>query len=274
MISHENITDPELLALADRILEDTGFDVRQYKERPLKRRLAVRLRSCKLTTYTEYGQHLRADPGEYPKLFDALTINVTKFYRNPETYQAVSERVLPIITKDWDQKTPLIFWSAGCSSGEEPYSLAILWSEFKRQQGLAGQAGVEGTDIDRLSLERAGAGAYAWSSLDEMPRELVERYLRQDGSVYRVAPEIKGLVHLQRAELLELPLFSRVDMIFCRNVLIYFNRTSQEVVFRHFLESLKPGGFLVLGKVETMLGVAKESFIGFDVKERIYRRSK
>jgi chemotaxis protein methyltransferase CheR len=272
MTPRENITDPELLYLADRILEDTGFDIRQYKERPLKRRLAVRLRSCKLQSYRDYADQLRTDPGEYPKLFDALTINVTKFYRNPETYQAVAERVLPIITAGWNQKAPLLFWSAGCSSGEEPYSIAIMWTEFKRRRGLDGQATVAATDIDRLSLEKAQAGVYEWGSLDEMPRELVERHFTKDGSKYTVMPEIRKLVKYQRAELLEPSPFRQVDMIFCRNVLIYFNRASQETVFKQFLQSLKPGGFLVLGKVETMIGQAKESFATFDAKERIYQK--
>lgn len=272
MTPRENITDPDLLALADRILEDTGFDIRQYKERPLKRRLAVRLRSCKIQNYRDYASLLSADPGEYPKLFDALTINVTKFYRNPETYQAVAERVLPRITDGWDQRAPLQFWSAGCSSGEEPYSMAIMWTEFKRKQGLAGQAQVYATDIDRLCLEKAQAGAYEWGSLDEMPRDLVDRHFTKDGARYLVSPEVRKLVRLQRAELLEPSPFRQVDMIFCRNVLIYFNRASQEIVFKHFLQSLKPGGFLVLGKVETMIGQAKESFAAFDTKERIYQR--
>ncbi len=274
MTPRENITDPELLSLADRILEDTGFDIRQYKERPLKRRLAVRLRNCKLQTYREYSDLLRTDPLEYPRLFDALTINVTKFYRNPETYQAVAERVLPIITEGWDQKAPLSFWSAGCSSGEEPYSLAILWTEFKRRHGLGGQASVAATDIDRVCLEKAQQGVYEWGSLDEMPRELVDRHFSKDGPKYTVSPEVRKLVRFQRAELLEPSPFRQVDMVFCRNVLIYFNRASQETVFKHFLQSLKPGGFLVLGKVETMIGQAKESFASFDGKERIYRRAK
>ncbi len=272
MTSRENITDPELLALADRILEDTGFDIRQYKERPLKRRLAVRLRSCKLLSYRDYAERLRTDPDEYPKLFDALTINVTKFYRNPEVYQTVAERVLPKIIEGWDQRASLQFWSAGCSSGEEPYSVAIMWTEFKRKHGLNGQAQVHATDIDRLCLEKAQAGSYEWGSLDEMPRDLVDRYFDKDGAKYSISPEARKLVKFQRAELLEPSPFRQVDMIFCRNVLIYFNRASQEIVFRHFLQSLKPGGFLVLGKVETMIGQAKESFTAFDTKERIYQR--
>jgi chemotaxis methyl-accepting protein methylase len=270
----ENITDPELLALADRILEDTGFDIRQYKDRPLKRRLAVRLRNCKLQSYREYADLLRADPQEYPRLFDALTINVTKFYRNPETYQAVADRVLPKITDGWDQKAPLQFWSAGCSSGEEPYSLAVMWIEFKRKRGLTGQAQVHATDIDRLCLEKAQAGAYEWGSLDEMPRDLVDRHFSKDGAIYSISTEARKLVKFQRAELLEPAPFRQVDMILCRNVLIYFNRASQEIVFKHFLQSLKPGGFLVLGKVETMIGQAKESFAAFDTKERIYQRTR
>jgi len=271
VISREKVLDPELLHLAARIMEDTGFDIQQYKERPLKRRLAVRMRACRQSNYREYAAYLEAHPEEYPKLFDALTINVTKFYRNPETYQAVAEKVLPEIMRERRNHGPLTFWSAGCSSGEEPYSLAIMWLEFCRKMGASPPASVVATDIDRLSLEKAQEGVYEWGSLDEMPHDLVQKYFIPEGKRYRVAPEVKKLVSFRRAELLNPSPFSGVDMIFCRNVLIYFNRISQEQVFRHFQQSLRPGGFLVLGKVETMLGSAKESFLGYDAKERIYR---
>lgn len=271
MIFRENITDPELLNLASRILEDTGFDIQQYKERPLKRRLAVRMRACRLSDYREYAAYLKNHPEEYSKLFDALTINVTKFYRNPETYQAVAEKVLPEILREHHNRRPLLFWSAGCSSGEEPYSLAIMWLEFCQKSGVALPASVVATDIDRLSLERAQEGVYDWGSLDEMPRDLVPKYFLPEGKRYRVTPEVRRLVSFRRAELMEPSPFLGVDMIFCRNVLIYFQRTSQAQVFQQFQKSLRPGGFLVLGKVETMLGSAKESFLCYDTKERIYR---
>ncbi|MDI6740041.1 MAG: protein-glutamate O-methyltransferase CheR [Candidatus Edwardsbacteria bacterium] len=271
MTSKENITDPELLALADRILADTGFDIRQYKERPLKRRLAVRLRACKLAAYAEYAARLKDDPSEYPRLWDALTINVTSFYRNPETYAAVQAKVFPVLVAEAKGTGSLLFWSAGCSSGEEPYSIAILWKEYCARHPNNCQARIVATDIDAESLRKAKAGVYARSSFNEIPPELIGKYFTPQGDGFRVAAEIQAMVEFRRAELMDPAPFRGVDLIFCRNALIYFSRAAQETVFERFAAGLRPEGFMVLGKVETLLGQTKERFSNFDIKERIYR---
>lgn len=271
MTTRETISEPELLALADRILADTGFDIRQYKERPLKRRLAVRMRACQLSSYADYAERLRQDPSEYPRLWDALTINVTGFFRNPETYAAVQERVFPALAGEAKAGGPLVIWSAGCSSGEEPYSVAILWQEYCAAHPVARQVRIVATDIDAESLRRAAAGLYGKSSFNELPPRLLSRYFAAQGEQYRLDPAIKAMVEFRRAELMEPAPFNGVDLVLCRNALIYFSRAAQDTVFGHFAAALRPGGFLVLGKVETLLGQSKERFTPFDVKERIYR---
>ena len=273
MSAREGISDPALLALAERLLADTGFDIRQYKERPLKRRLAVRLRACKAASYLGYIELLQRDPSEYPKLWDALTINVTNFYRNPETYAAVQEKVFPLLVAEAKGAGSLLFWSAGCSSGEEPYSLAILWREFCRQHPTGLAVRIVATDIDAESLRKAKAGLYTHTSFNEIPADLWGKYFKPEGENFRIDPAIQSLVQFQRAELMEPAPFHGVDMVSCRNALIYFSREAQETVFDHFVASLRPGGFLVLGKVETLLGQTKERFVNFDIKERIYRLS-
>jgi len=270
MSPHETISDPQLLALADRILADTGFDIRQYKERPLKRRLAVRLRARKAATYLEYLDVLRQDQAEYAKLWDALTINVTSFYRNPETYAAVQEKVFPVLAAEAGAGG-LLFWSAGCSSGEEPYSLAILWQEYCLRHPTKLTARVVATDIDAESLRKAQAGLYTHTSFHEIPADLWGKYFTPEGESFRIDPAIQAMVQFQRAELMEPAPFRGVDLVCCRNALIYFSRDAQQVVFDHFVASMRQGGFLVLGKVETLLGQTKERFVNFDIKERIYR---
>lgn len=271
MTSRETITDPELLALADRILADSGFDIRQYKERPLKRRLAVRMRACQLSTHAEYTERLRQDPSEYPRLWDALTINVTGFYRNPDTYAAVRDKVLPALVADATAGS-LQIWSAGCSSGEEPYSIAIMWKEYCAAHPNNCSARIVATDIDADSLRKAKAGTYGRASFNELPPELLARYFTSRGEDYQIDHGIMGMVEFRRAELMEPAPFRGIDLLFCRNALIYFSRAAQETVFNHFAAALRPEGFLVLGKVETLLGQTKERFQAFDVKERIYRR--
>jgi chemotaxis protein methyltransferase CheR len=271
MISKDVITDPQLLDLARKISADTGFDITQYKERPLKRRLAVRLRACQLTSYQEYTQRLAQDPSEYPKLLDALTINVTNFYRNPETFSTVASKVLPLLSAKSGSNRPVTVWSAGCSSGEEPYSLAILWREFSGNKPSMPEFRVIATDIDLSSLEKARQGIYDQNSMNEIPSGLIKKYFNVSGTSYSVSDEIKGIVEFRHLDLFESPPFSGLDLVFCRNVLIYFSRTTQEAVFDIFKNHLRPGGFLVLGKVETLFGKSKECFTPFDLKERIYR---
>lgn len=270
MIHKDNITDPELIELAKRISADTGFDILQYKERPLKRRLAVRLRANQLTTYSQYLRKLNEDPGEYPKLLDALTINVTKFYRNPESYAAVSNKVLPKLAEQAGNGQVRI-WSAGCSSGEEPYSISILWQEYVSGMRNAPSCRVLATDIDKLSLEKARRGWYDHNSMDEMPQHLVEKYFKMTSGSFEVQESVKRLVEFSYYDLFDHSPYRGLDAIFCRNVIIYFSRQAQEQIFDSFRSSLRPGGFLVLGKVETMFGRNKDHFAVFDVKERIYQ---
>jgi chemotaxis protein methyltransferase CheR len=271
MISKDVITDPQLLDLAKKITADTGFDITQYKERPLKRRLAVRLRACQLSSYQEYALRLAQDQSEYLKLLDALTINVTNFYRNPETFSAVASKVLPLLPVSSNSIRPVTVWSAGCSSGEEPYSLAILWREFSRNSPAMPEFRVIATDIDLSSLEKARQGIYDQNSMNEIPSGLIKKYFNVSVPSFSVSEEIKRIVEFRHLDLFESPPFSGLDMIFCRNVLIYFSRATQEAVFEIFKNHLRPGGFLVLGKVETLFGKAKDYFTPFDLKERIYR---
>jgi chemotaxis protein methyltransferase CheR len=273
MLSQNNITDPELLALANKILADSGFDIRQYKERPLKRRLAVRMRACQAGSYEEYRQRLKDDPDEYTKLLDTLTINVTKFYRNIETYLAVYDKVLPIILNE-NKNKPIKIWSAGCSSGEEPYSLAIMWREFSEARGLLKDCSIYATDIDVKILEKAKNGVYPRSSMDEIPQKLIGKHFEVKNDKYHLSQTIKEMVRFERLDLFSRYPYSEVDLIFCRNVLIYFSRQTQEEIFRKFAQALRQDGFLVLGKVENMFGQLKDIFASYDVKERIYRAIK
>lgn len=273
MHSPNNLSDPELLALADRILADSGFDIRQYKERPLKRRLAVRMRACQVDNYEEYRRKLKDDPGEYTKLLDTLTINVTKFYRNVETYLTVYDKVLPIILSE-SRFRPIQIWSAGCSSGEEPYSLAIMWREFSETNGLSKECNIYATDIDVQILEKAKRGVYGRSSMDEIPQKLLAKYFEARDDKYYISQQVKDMVRFERLDLFARYPYTQVDMIFCRNVLIYFSRQTQEDIFYKFAEALRPDGFLILGKVENMFGQMKDTFSSFDIKERIYRTIK
>lgn len=254
--------------LSRRILQVSGFATEAYKPRVLRRRIAVRMRANNVHTYEEYLAILDRAPDEYQKLADALTINVTKFFRNPELWARLRELVLPELWKI--SQRPINIWSAGCASGEEPYTLTML---FAAARGAPDRIRIDATDIDRICLDRARAGIYPQSAFSETPAEIVEAYTTLQGDQRQVIATLRGMVTVSRLDLTrESPKNPPYDMIVCRNVLIYFDRVMQERLFAIFADTLRPGGFLVLGKVETIMGPTKERLEMVDPRERIYRR--
>jgi chemotaxis methyl-accepting protein methylase len=231
------------------------------------------MRARGVHTYTDYARVLDSDTLEYDRLLDALTINVTKLFRNWETYSAIAEKVVPTL---WAREAPAInVWSAGCSSGEEPYSLAVLFHQYARSLRQDADADrrvrVLGSDIDVRCLEAAEQGGFEESDFSDTPDELRRRYFDR-ATPFTVVPEIRRLVRFEKRDLLADPAPpGRFQLICCRNVLIYFDRETQERIFEKFHEALSPDGFLVLGKVETLLGSARSRFVVVDGRERIYR---
>lgn len=268
--------DPEGFALlTGEIARAAGMQLGDYKEKVLRRRIAVRMRARGAESYGAYGDLLRKDPVELEKLKDALTINVTRLYRNPETWDRLRTLVLPGLLAR--REGAVRVWSAGCSSGEEPYTLAMILAEEAERMGKpawANKARIVATDIDELIMARARAGRYPSSAFMEMPPELTAKYFRPVGTDDReVVPILKRMVDVRRQDLLrEPPPTPPYDLVVCRNVVIYFDRDGQERLFEQFATALAPGGFLLLGKVETLMGVARERLEVVDVRERIFRR--
>ena len=263
----------EFTALTDKIAADRGFKCASYKEKCLRRRIAVRMRARGVHTFEDYARLLDHDTAEYDRLLDALTINVTKLFRNWDVYAALSAKVIPEL---WHRQLPAIrVWSAGCSSGDEPYSVAILFHRFAATSGMLPQIGrvrILGSDIDRESLAAARRGHFEESDFADTPTELRDRYFSRTAP-FSVVDSVRDLVRFERRDLLtEEPPPGLYDLILCRNVLIYFDRDTQERLFDAFYRSLAPGGYLVLGKVETLLGAARSRFAAVDARERIFRR--
>ncbi len=259
--------------LTRKISVERGFGCASYKEKCLRRRIAVRMRARGVHTFGDYARILDTDDTEYDRLIDVLTINVTKLFRNWDAYASVAANVVPAL---WQRETEAIrVWSAGCSSGQEPYSLAILFHRYAATHGMLPQIArvdVLGTDIDRQSLESAERGEFAESDFADTPDELRQRYFKAQPP-FTVASSIRDMVRFERRDLLSAPSpFPSCDLIVCRNVLIYFDRETQEQIFEKFHESLAADGFLVLGKVETLLGRIRGRFSAVDARERIFRR--
>jgi chemotaxis methyl-accepting protein methylase len=267
--------DAALVSLTRKISREAGLSLDAYKEKCLRRRIAVRMRACGVHTYADYQAVLDRSPAEYERLKDAITINVTRFYRNPETWNLLREDFLKEVCES--ESGEVRAWSAGCSSGEEPYTLAILIADYLERQGWASRLDhvtVDATDIDRECLERAHAGRYGREALTDLPIGLVNRYFEADGQGYRVVERVRRRVVVRSLDLCsEPPPRRHYQLILCRNVVIYFGRGTQERVFQSFADALAPGGILVLGKVETLFGPARERLTLLDPRERVYRRT-
>ncbi|HWC73422.1 MAG TPA: protein-glutamate O-methyltransferase CheR [Gemmatimonadales bacterium] len=255
-------------ALTQKVTRERGISCESYKEKCLKRRIAVRMRARGIHTYADYAHLLDRDAREYQELLDALTINVTKFFRNAETWEALR----PYLAELWaarrreDEKAVVRVWSAGCASGEEPYTIAVLLADLLGDD-LLEHAVIDATDIDRLSLERTRQAQYPDSAFTEMPALLKRRYFVKGQPVPRIRERLRVLTHDLTREAPPRPLY---DLIACRNVVIYFERDAQERLFQTFVNALAPGGLLLLGKVETLFGPARERLTLADPRERIY----
>ena len=267
--------DAAFLELTRSIFSEVGLSLAGYKDKCLRRRIAVRMRACGAHTYAEYQAVLQRDREEYERLKDVITINVTRFYRNVETWNLVRTRLLPELCAA--ERPGLRAWSAGCSSGEEPYTLTMLIADHLAAQGRADRLGlvtVDATDIDRQCLARAQTARYPRGALADVPASLAARYFEDHGAECRVIEPIRRRVVVRASDLcVDPPPGRNYDLILCRNVVIYFGRATQERVFQAFADALAPGGFLVLGKVESLFGQARESLILLDPRERIYRRA-
>ena len=267
------LDDAEFLELTAKIARERDFRCGSYKEKCLRRRIAVRMRARAVHTYADYARILDGDNVEWDKLMDALTINVTKLFRNWETYALLADTIVPEV---WASHSDQIrVWSAGCSSGEEPYSLATLFfraGERSRRAATPERVRILGTDIDKRSLDSARAARFDEEAFADTPKEYRDRYFTA-GYPASVLPEIKALVTLERRDLLlEAAPPGGFHVIVCRNGLIYFDRETQEMLFQRFHDALLPGGMLVLGKVETLLGGIRNKFAAVEARERIYRK--
>jgi len=267
--------DQAFALLKRRIFLDRGLDCEQYKENYLKRRMAVRLRVTEARDYLDYLRILRSDPDEYTRLMNELTINVTQFFRDPDVYARLRESVLPelVETKTRMGSRTLRIWSAGCASGEEPYSMALLIDEVLAGNSKAWNVRVLGSDFDEKSLAVARLGTY--QDLEMLPGVQADRHFeivkKPEGTEYRVKDEIKRKVRFEKINLLAESEARHFDMVLCRNVLIYFGRKVQTRIIETLSRSILRDGYLVLGKSETLGQEASQAFKPVFPRERIYQ---
>ncbi|MEK6764924.1 MAG: protein-glutamate O-methyltransferase CheR [Planctomycetota bacterium] len=274
--------DKDLQQLLQKVFEERGFDFRQYKMSMLKRRMERRLTVTRSESYIDYAKLLDSHPEEYKKLFDDLTINVSRFFRNPLTFELIYKVVLPdmIEYKQISMDNMIRIWSAGCANGEEPYSVAILLAELLGKQLKNYNITIYATDIDTDALNDAKTGIYSGESVAEVKKGLLDKYFHFDGN-YRIKEHVKELVdfsyHDLTSEKFIAPtksVFVNFDLILCRNVLIYFSRPLQDKVFNNFTHDLNKKGYLILGEAETLPDDFKNDFVCGNNLSKIYQKIK
>lgn len=222
----------------------SGIDLNLYKEAQMKRRMIALREKKGYATFIEYFKAMESDRGLYDEFLDRMTINVSEFYRNPVRWQQLETDILPELIRKSQGK--LRVWSAACSTGEEPYSLAMLLSKHLSPA----QFTITATDLDDVVIEKAKQGKYHERALVDLPSEFRQRYFTRRGDDYYITEDIKKLVTFKKHNLLADVYERNFDLIVCRNVLIYFTEEAKEKVYTSFHRSLRPGGVLFVGGTE------------------------
>jgi two-component system CheB/CheR fusion protein len=248
----------------------SGHDFSSYKRATLVRRIVRRMQVCQTETIAQYHKYLRDHPQELASLLRDFLISVTSFFRDPESYAALARDVIPSLFAGKTSDDHVRVWVAGCATGEEAYSLAMLLAEHAAQSRVAPAIQIFATDIDEGALDEARVGRYPDTIAIELgPR--VERFFTKEGNYYRVRKELRETVLFSPHNVLRDPPFSRLDLISCRNLLIYLNRDAQEKILSVFHFGLRQDGYLFLGSSESAETRAMH-FASIDTKNRIYAR--
>jgi len=249
----------------------TSVDFSLYKPGTLNRRIMRRMALHKIDTIRNYIKFLQESPTEVDALFNDLLISVTGFFRDPGSFHALQKKILPRLTRDRKRDAPLRIWSCGCSTGEEAYSLAMAVSEFLEKNKIDMPVQIFASDLNERGIEKARAGVYHENILLDVSRERLRRFFSKVDGFYQVNKSIRDLCVFARQNVVMDPPFSNLDVISCRNVLIYLTPVLQKRVVPVFHYALKPHGFLLLGSSET-ISESSEFFALVDRKHKFYAK--
>ena len=265
--------DSDLSPIFGVLRAATGIDFTHYKHNTILRRTERRMALHGIDNLKEYSRKLRQDRGEAKTLAQEFLINVTAFFREPETYRILHEQVFPALIKGRAADDPIRVWIPGCSTGEEAYSLAMALTEFLEERDASFGIQIFATDLSEPVIERARSGIYMENALGGVSPERLRRFFVKRDRVYQVSQAIRSLCIFAPQNLTKDPPFSKIDLISCCNLLIYLGPVLQKKAISLFDYALKPGGFLVLGSSESV-GNYSDSFEILDRKQRIYAKRK
>ena len=263
--------DPELELLLTYIRTARGFDFGEYKPASLARRINRRMQALGIDSYSLYLDRLQVNPSEYEQLFNFILINVTSFFRDPEVWDYLQQEAIPRALERKMASDPIRVWCAGCASGEEAYSLVMVLAELLGPKAVLERVKVYATDVDSEALTSARAAVYTARQVESVPPQLLKTYFEESNGKYTFDRELRRAVIFGRHDLLQDPPISHVDILTCRNTLMYFNSEAQGRIMSRFYFGLSGDGFLVLGRAEMMSGYGK-AFVPLDLKRRVFAR--
>src|SRR6266545_415189 len=265
------LTDPQFESLLQHLKEARGFDFTGYKRSSLVRRVNRRMSQVGARGYGDYLDYLQVHTEEFTSLFNTVLINVTAFFRDPDAWTYLGDEVLPQMLATKEAGSPIRVWSAGCASGEEAYSLAILLTELLGPEEFRNRVKVYATDVDEEQLAEARQATYPEEAIESLSPERRERYFEAFGGRYVFRKDLRRSVIFGRNDLVQDAPISRVDLLVCRNTLMYFNAETQARILSRFHFALSNGGVLFLGKAEMLLSHG-HLFLPTDLKWRIFRK--
>jgi two-component system CheB/CheR fusion protein len=271
-VAADNNQDRDFDELLLMLKDSRGFDFTGYKRSTLERRVNRRIAMVGLSSFAEYRDYLELQPEEFSQLFDSMLINVTGFFRDPLAWQALQERVLPELLSAKGAKAPVRIWSAGCATGQEAYTLAIVLAEIMGVEQFRERVKIYATDLDEEALQQARAGSYDASALADVPEKLLDTYFEPAGSKRAFRRDLRRQVIFGRNDLTHDAPISRVDLLAARNTLMYFNAETQANIVRRFHFALSYPGYLFLGKAEMLLNHS-DRFEPVDLRKRLFRKT-
>ncbi|HLO51281.1 MAG TPA: CheR family methyltransferase [Kamptonema sp.] len=258
-------------ALLNYLKRDRGFDFTGYKRPSMMRLMKKRMVKVGVESFNEYLDYIEVNPLELSQLFDALLLNVTAFFRDPPAWEILSEEIIPRILKTKLANEPIRIWSAGCASGEEAYSLAIAFAEALGIEAFRSRVKIYATDLDEAALIKGRLATYSGRELQNVPDSFRDKYFEPTGIYYTFATELRRSVIFGRHDLILNAPISRLDLLVCRNTLMYLNSDTQRRILARFHFALNDTGFLFVGKAEMLLTHAN-LFTPENLKYRIFSK--
>jgi two-component system CheB/CheR fusion protein len=263
--------DGDFEVLLDFLKHSRGFDFTAYKRATLYRRIATRMRMVGIESPEAYQRHLAETPEEYAMLFNTILINVTTFFRDVPAWESLRDEVIPRLLSLKGDDTPIRAWSAGCATGQEAYTLAIVLAETIGLGTYRERVKIYATDADAEALAQARRASYGEREIESVPPEYVAKYFERSGSRFVLRKELRRTVIFGCSDLVQDAPLSRLDLLVCRNTLMYFTPEAQAKVLARFHFALNDGGYLMLGRAETLFAHGT-SFAPVDIKRRLFTK--